>query len=171
MKSHHKVQVCIVHFLIRKKNKSRRYDAKIKADLVTQDQQQLHYQSCSMKPNIIFQKLVNVVEKKCIRCLPLLLKPGLQVKAIINSLISEIGKMKHCLLSVSLEKGWGRRQRKDSAQYLPGSGHFLQHQALPVRRMSFIFNAYLYFHPAFPPLIFIFLHSSNDHSEKMFSNS
>ena len=125
-----------------------------------------------MKPNIILQKLVNVVEKKFIRCLPLLLKPELQVKeAIINSLISEIRKMKHCLLSVSLEKEWGRRQRKDSAQYLPGSGHFLQHQALPVRRMSFILNAYLYFHPAFPPLIFIFLHSSKDHSEKMFSNS
>lgn len=77
-----------------------------------------------MKPNIILQKLVNVVEKKCIWCLPLLLKPGLQVKAIINSLISEIGKMKHCLLSVSLEKGWGRRQRKDSAQYLLGQGIF-----------------------------------------------
>lgn len=89
---------------------------------------------------------------------------GLQVRAIINTPISEIGKNKHCLLSMSL--CWGRSQRKDSAQYFARSGLFLQHQALPVRMKDFIFNTCPYCHSTFPPLIFIFLDPSQDHSEK-----
>lgn len=103
-----------------------------------------------------------------ILCLALWFKAGLQVKAIISVTISEIERIKSCLLSISLEKGGGRSQRKDSAQYLAGPGSSPQHGALPIKNEGFYIQGFI-FSLRFTSTAFFPMQSSKDHSEKMFS--